>query len=365
MKKIIVIISLLIFPLLSCFDGYNNQKNGSLKMMLYVINGTTVSGYSINPKTGKLKFVNTVNTGANPNSIKSDPSGRFVYVTNSGSNSISGYAIDPEDGLLTSLQGSPFTAGNGTSQPNSLSIHTNGKYLYVTNYQSGAGSIEVFDINSSTGGLTTVCTYAAAPDTNVNCIDTYGHFFYNVEPGGIGVRQYPVNSETGLLGSGVFYGGGGLAFITFVTIEPLSRFIYIVDINGVFVSIINSSTGAFSTPVLQTASQNIYGNRIVFNPNGEYAYVQNVVVDSISVYKINSSTGALTQIPGSPYSAGTGLHSAVVDPSGKFVYASNATDNTVSLYKRKSSTGALTFVQNMNIANTPSFMNIVVLPCPD
>ena len=42
-----------------------------------------------------------------------DPSGKFAYVPNLGSNNISAYTIDATSGALTPVTGSPFSAGRG------------------------------------------------------------------------------------------------------------------------------------------------------------------------------------------------------------------------------------------------------------
>lgn len=44
-----------------------------------------------------------------------DPTGTFLYVVNSGSDNITGYRINPADGSLTPVPGSPFETG---LQPN-------------------------------------------------------------------------------------------------------------------------------------------------------------------------------------------------------------------------------------------------------
>jgi hypothetical protein len=51
--------------------------------------------YSINQSTGALTSITTaIATGTNAYGIAADPTGRFVYVTNSGSNNVSQYAIN-------------------------------------------------------------------------------------------------------------------------------------------------------------------------------------------------------------------------------------------------------------------------------
>jgi 6-phosphogluconolactonase (cycloisomerase 2 family) len=76
---------------------------------------------------------------------------RFVYVTNRGSNDISGYRIDNATGALTAMNGSPFPAG---VSPTWLTVHPSGNFAYVSN--DGANSIAAYAIDATNGGLTPI-----------------------------------------------------------------------------------------------------------------------------------------------------------------------------------------------------------------
>ena len=80
---------------------------------VYVVNDFgsvgSVSIYAINAMTGALASIGTIAAGTGPVSIVVDPSGKFAYVTNSGSNDVSMYPIDATTGALTSRR--TITAG--------------------------------------------------------------------------------------------------------------------------------------------------------------------------------------------------------------------------------------------------------------
>jgi len=78
--------------------------------------------------------------------------GRFAYIANRQSNSISGFGINPSSGALVPLGGSPF-ASNGAT-PTALTVDPNGQFLYVAN--SGSNTVSAYSINASSGALTTV-----------------------------------------------------------------------------------------------------------------------------------------------------------------------------------------------------------------
>jgi DNA-binding beta-propeller fold protein YncE len=90
-----------------------------------------------------------------PEGVAVDPTGKFVYVTNYGSDNVSAYTIDTHRGLLTEVEGSPFTAGEG---PQGVAIDPTGKFVYVTNRRSEDVSADVsaYHIDQKNGAITPV-----------------------------------------------------------------------------------------------------------------------------------------------------------------------------------------------------------------
>jgi len=76
-----------------------------------------------------------------------DPTGKFAYVANNGSNNVSAYTIDPTTGALTAITGSPFSAG---SLPQAVAVDPTGKFAYVANR---GGNVSAYTIDPSTGAL--------------------------------------------------------------------------------------------------------------------------------------------------------------------------------------------------------------------
>ncbi len=121
---------------------------------------SAVSSYSINsdgslvPISAKLPTLGAANCW---NAIT--PDGRFLYVSNSGSSSISGFAIGPT-GELAPLPGTVV----GTNPPGSgnldIAISSDGKFLYSLNF--GTGTIGTFAIDRD-GSLTNLGTVGGLP----------------------------------------------------------------------------------------------------------------------------------------------------------------------------------------------------------
>jgi 6-phosphogluconolactonase len=116
---------------------------------------STVTALSVDLKTGTLHRLQTVSTlpndfiGENDDAeIHVHPSGKFLYASNRGHDSIAVFAIDPAKGTLTKVDDVP-TQGK---IPRSFEIDPTGKVLFAENQKSD--NIVVFRIDEKTGRLT-------------------------------------------------------------------------------------------------------------------------------------------------------------------------------------------------------------------
>lgn len=117
---------------------------------VYVANrgSKTISAYHINATTGALTQItgSPFSTGNLLNQIMVDPSGKFLFVTTdvtTNGRNVIGYSINATTGALTMMTGSPFIAG---FSPLGMAFDPSGKYFYVANY--GSKSISAFTLNT-------------------------------------------------------------------------------------------------------------------------------------------------------------------------------------------------------------------------
>jgi 6-phosphogluconolactonase len=123
----------------------------------YVINelASTVIAFRYDAAKGSLEPLQTISTlpadFKKTNStaeIVVHPSGKFLYGSNRGHNSIAIFAIDPDTGMLT-LIGHELTQGK---TPRNFAIDPTGAYLLAANQDSG--TVVVFRIDPESGHLT-------------------------------------------------------------------------------------------------------------------------------------------------------------------------------------------------------------------
>jgi 6-phosphogluconolactonase len=139
--------------------------NGKFAYLTSELN-STVTALSYDAANGAFTPLQSLSTlpagysGTNDTAeIAVHPSGRFLYDSNRGHNSIAIFAIDPADGKLTS-RGTVSTEGK---TPRNFVIDPTGAYLLAENQESN--TIVVFKIDQSTGGLTATGQKIPAPAT--------------------------------------------------------------------------------------------------------------------------------------------------------------------------------------------------------
>jgi 6-phosphogluconolactonase len=122
----------------------------------YVINElkSTVTAFSYDGKRGVLKTLQTVSTlpegftGENTTAeVMVHPSGKFLYGSNRGHNSIVTFAIDPKTGKLSYVA----RQSKQIKTPRGFAIDPTGTYMVVGNQDSN--SLVVFRIDPGTGEL--------------------------------------------------------------------------------------------------------------------------------------------------------------------------------------------------------------------
>jgi 6-phosphogluconolactonase len=116
---------------------------------------SSVTAFSYNAKSGTLAKLQTLfalpphySGRKEAAEIAVHPSGRFLYTSNRGHDSIAIFAIDERKGTLRSL-GQVLTGGK---TPRHFAVDPTGTYLLAENQESN--SIVIFHIDPETGGLT-------------------------------------------------------------------------------------------------------------------------------------------------------------------------------------------------------------------
>jgi 6-phosphogluconolactonase len=226
-----------------------------------------------------------------------------VYVTNSGSNNVSGYSINAATGGLSALPGSPFA---NVSAPSAIAVSSNGFFAFVTNSQ--ANTVTAFRVGTDGALLPASPTPA---------------------PVGTAPRAVAISRD--------------------------SRFLYVANSGSDSVTIFDIGTAGVLTLVPQApgnpnpvAAGGSSPVALAISPTGRFLYVANSTSNTVTAFQIETS-GLLTQVPPAgpgtnPISVGgTGPTALAMSSTGQFLYVTNGASNTVTAFRVETS-GLLTLV---------------------
>jgi 6-phosphogluconolactonase (cycloisomerase 2 family) len=161
------------FPLVGLTAAYGVAASPTA-LFFYVTDQSTTPGtvtqFSYDGTTGAVTQLSSYNVGTTPWGVTIDPTGQFLYVSNSDNN-VYGFKVAPTTGVLTTIAGSPFANGaaGAVAKPTGAAVDPSSQYLYATTGDAATtngGSVAVFSINQTTGALT--------PGTPVLAVDTPG-----------------------------------------------------------------------------------------------------------------------------------------------------------------------------------------------
>jgi len=288
---------------------------------------------------------------------------RYAYIGNIqgngvggalGSGSISVYSVDVTQSTpLTQMTGSPFPA----SSPQQVLIHPSGDLMYYINKSS---RILTEIITPGTGSFIDsgrIPSTAGTGGTNVGVIDPLGRFIYVIEDSGtiygFSIAQTQTQSTNGVLTA--IFGPTGytdptltLNVPSWVMTDRAGKYLYVVTSanNSVSEYSIDQSTGALtplSSPTIATGASPNYAT----TDTRGHIYVANSGDGTVSVFSIDSTTGVLTQVGTSNFtvtSANT-VFNVLTDPTGKYLYVLDSPGTTagkVFAFNLDQTTGAIT-----------------------
>ncbi len=129
-----------------------------------------VVAYHFDARTGKLApheaGLARVKPGAGPRRLAFRPDGKFAYLVNELDSTVTTFAYEPKAGLLKNLQTLPTVPPyhDGPNRATELGLLPSGKFLFVSN--AGHNSVVLFSVDASQGTLTYVedqSTYGTMP----------------------------------------------------------------------------------------------------------------------------------------------------------------------------------------------------------
>jgi 6-phosphogluconolactonase len=330
----------------------------------------SVAAFTIDPHTGELTAAPGspyATTQSHPSDIALDPSGRYIYTSNAGSDNVSTDLIGAGGVLTLDVSVAATGAGPGTpdaNSPGSIAVSPDGAHLYVGSAVSGGnGAIEAYVLN---GGVLTpaigtlaASTFPAGKTPLSIAVATATPYtkalLLAAEMQDSTIEDWVVGAEGTLTESPgspfPFQNGPAYSSPFAVAIYPGNNFLYVTDsrANSVAAYVYNvlgndlTLIATYSVGALvQQAPEGL-----TIDPTGSFLYV--ACSGAVTAFSINPTTGLLA-IVGAFRTTGIASSSTPtsvrVDPSSQFAYVSNGDAGTISIFKINFANGALTPVGN-------------------
>jgi 6-phosphogluconolactonase len=180
--------------------------------------------YPLDPVKGMASSASSIakiQPGSGPRHLAFHPDGRFAYVASEMAATVTAFAYDPSKGEMKELQTISMLPADftGTKAAAEIAAHPSGKFLYASN--RGHDSIAVFAIDAK--GMLTAVEYVPTQGKNPRnfAIDPTGAYLLAANQDSANVVVFRIDSKTGKLTST----GDRLeaAFPVCVTFVPVSR----------------------------------------------------------------------------------------------------------------------------------------------
>jgi 6-phosphogluconolactonase len=164
------------------------------EVVTYRFDSTTGSLTPNNPPFVKL------DPGSGPRHLAFHPNGKFAYVLSEVKSTVTAFVYDAKNGSFTTLQTlstlpKDYTAHNDTAE---IVVHPSGKFLYASN--RGHDSIAVFTIDAVKGTLTPAGDISTKGKTPRNfALDPTGNFLLAANQESNNIVVFRIDTATGAL----------------------------------------------------------------------------------------------------------------------------------------------------------------------
>ena len=306
---------------------------------VYVTNwaSASVSVFSVNEATGDLTLVGLPKeTGLTPYAVAVHPSGKYVLVSTWGGNDIYVYTVNLQTGELEHAEGSPFrTLG---IKPVDINFNTDGSLVYVAN--NGSNDVSIFDLELNTGKLTIKdlgMTRAGSIDAELVTIEQpvklVPHYAFLVNKKSEALVSYSVDEATGDFKEVARIKTGKQPVA--VAQDPLNRFVYVANSGSDSVSAYSIDQNNGKLTEVEGSPYKVGENPVAVrvDANGWYLYTLNQTSQDMSVFLIHVKKGQLAEAQGSPVSIQKQPQRLTTDPTSRFVYVNNSKDKSINVYR--------------------------------
>ncbi len=306
--------------------------------------GNGINVYKVDPRSGAFRHVQTLGGLENPSFLALNKDGTRLYSVHGDRSEATSYTVDPLTGRIAVLN-RQSTGGYNVIH---LALDATGRFLFVTNY--GTDSIAALPIgkDGALGAYSTLTTVAGTigphrrEQGNIrphhNPLDREGKHFFLPCKGGDVVVSYRLDRKKGVAveaGRVVSRPGAGPRHIDF---HPTRALAYVINELDSTITTYRKD-GPTLTPIQTVPScpdsftGYSTGAEIAVDRAGRNVYVTNRGHDSVGVFAIDRAKGTLSPRQWVP-TKGTVPRFFAFDPNQRFLYVANQGSDTIFAYRR-------------------------------
>jgi len=347
--------------------GLAEGNSATSKYRAYVGTYTTgeskgIYAYDYDAHTGKLTSLGVAAETENPSFVTLEPHGHFLYAVNElqkyqgqASGGVSAFAVDPKTGKLTFLNEVPSRGAD----PCYISFDKTGKFVLVANYTGGNVAVFPIQPDGRLGEATGFVQHTGSGPNRDRQEGPHAHWI-EVTPDNryaivadLGLDEllvYRFNAAKGLLTPNnppfaKIAPGSGPRHVAF---HPDGERAYVIDemVGAVSTFSLDSKKGALhllqTVPTLPASfSGENTTAEIEVHPNGKFVYASNRGHDSIVVYAVEPKAGTLKLVEDVP-TQGKAPRNFQIDPTGTRLFVANQETGNIVAFNINPKTGRLT-----------------------
>ncbi len=333
-------------------------------------------------RSGALELVGKTTGVTNPSYLAFDSTRRFLYAVNElktyenqPTGTVSAFAVDPKTGKLEFLNKRPT---HGTD-PCHVLVDKKRKYVFVANFMSGSVCVLPVLADGSLGEASDFIQHQGSsidparqkgPHAHSVTLDETGRFAFVPDLGMDKLMAYTFDPERGMLEPNEvpwvkMKPGAGPRHVAF---HPGGKFAFLInELDSTLASL--SYDGRKGTlkvlQIVTTLPEGYHGEStcadVQVSPSGAFVYGSNRGHDSIVIYRIDQRTGRLTYVGHEP-TRGKTPRSFGIDPTGRFLLAANQDSDAIVTFRIEPQTGKLLPTGHVTQVPTPVCVKFLVHP---
>lgn len=348
-------------------------------------NGRGIHIFSVDRASGAWTEAGVHELGTSPSCLVVNADGTRLYSANETDRlgpgkhgSVATFAIDRTTGALSPLN----SVSSGGAGPTYVSLHPDGKHLFVANYFGGSvavlpiqadGSLgEASDVKEDAGEIGPTKAKNAPPGsfafsghdrTHAHQIlpSPDGRHVLHVDLGLDRIFVWTFDAKEGKLTANTqhavaFPPGDGPRHFHF---SPDARRLYSIQEEGSTVVTLDWDAASGTLTPRQTLSTlppgfkgSNFCSEILTSADGRFVYCGNRLHDSIGIFRVKAD-GTLEYV-GEEWTRGNYPRSFTFDPTGRFLACCNQRDDNVAIFAVDKASGALAFTGHYAAVGNPS-----------